>query len=148
MNKKNLYIDLIPHTSSFKNLRTILSSNEWDELRKKTYKKYNYKCAICNGVGKKHPVEAHERWDYDEDTQIQKLKNIVALCPKCHLVTHIGFAQIQNRFEEAVKHLKKVNNWGDIEVQKELERAFSLREKRNKIKWKINIDKIYEKGFE
>lgn len=54
-------------------------------------------------------IEAHERWYYDEDNKIQKLVRLVALCKKCHLTTHMGFAQIIGRDNErAFKKNKKI----------------------------------------
>lgn len=74
------------------NPRNMLNYQDWNMLRKETYKKYNYKCAICGDTGQNqgfgHPVEAHEIWDYDFDTCTQYFEGLVALCPICHKVIH------------------------------------------------------------
>jgi hypothetical protein len=61
-----LSIELVPQTCWFSNVRDHVDQKTWDILRKDTYKKANYKCEICGGVGSKHPVECHEIWDYYE----------------------------------------------------------------------------------
>lgn len=74
------------------NPRNMMSQSEWDEIRRETYKKYDYKCAICSASGLdqgfNHPVEAHEIWDYDFDTYTQHFEGLVALCPICHKIYH------------------------------------------------------------
>jgi 5-methylcytosine-specific restriction endonuclease McrA len=74
-------------------------------LRKRTYRQANYRCQVCGGRGSKHPVECHEIWHYDDENKIQKLMGLIALCPSCHQVKHIGLAQIQGKGEEANRHL-------------------------------------------
>ena len=46
MKKPILTIELVPSTSHYTNVRTILPKKEWDRLRKESYKKANYKCEI------------------------------------------------------------------------------------------------------
>lgn len=145
INKKKLYIDMIPKTSWYQNLRSILNEKEWEMVRKDVYKKNNFKCEICGGKGDKHPVEAHERWDYNKETKIQTLLNIEALCPKCHMVTHIGLAEISNKMLEATEHLKKVNNWSDEEVFYELKRASLYWKELNEINWNVNVEWLLDK---
>jgi len=138
--KFKLYIDLIPKTSWYKNLRGVLSTSEWTKVRKKVYQKYDNKCSICHGRGNKHPVEAHERWEYDSLKQTQILTDIVALCPACHLVTHYGLALVQGKEMMAYKHLKKVNKCLDYEAEHLIEKGFSDWHARNKILWKVDMN--------
>lgn len=143
--KKKLYIDMVPKTSWFNNLRSLLTEDEWKKVRTDIYKKNNFKCEICGGKGNKHPVEAHERWEYNKNTQIQKLINIEALCPDCHLVTHIGFARISNKFDYAIEHLKKVNKWDDTQAKNELENSLFIWNELNEIEWKIDMSWLLNK---
>lgn len=61
-----LSVELVPSTSWFKNLRSMLAPEEWDRLRRKTYREADYRCEICDGQGPDHPVECHEIWHYDD----------------------------------------------------------------------------------
>ena len=132
-----LYIELIPKTSFFKNLRSELPSSEWNKLRKATYEKAGHKCEICGGQGSRHPVECHEIWDYVGSKQI--LMGLIALCPKCHMVKHWGLTQMRGKENIAAAHLKKVNNWTNTQVRKHVEEAFGLWQQRNGIKWELDL---------
>jgi len=137
-----LTIELVPQTSWFTNLRSELSSKKWDEVRKGCYAKAGYRCEICNGVGKKHPVECHETWYYDDEKKVQTLTGLIALCPECHQVKHIGLAQIKGKYEIAKKHLAKVNKW-DIEDAEEYIRAqFEIWHKRSQTSWSVDMSLI------
>ena len=92
-NKKlKLTIELVPASSWNQNLRSLLKPQMWKNLREEVYKKYNYKCSICNSGGRLH---AHEVWEYDDENHIQKFVDLIAICSKCHAIKHIGLAGIQ-----------------------------------------------------
>ena len=139
-----LTIELIPSTSWFSNLRSILTSGEWDKVRKSCYKSANYKCEVCGGVGEKHPVECHETWEYDEINGIQKLISLIALCPSCHEVKHIGLAGIKGRTQEAIEHFCKVNACTKTEAEKYIKEAFETWNKRSEQEWQLDISKLEE----
>lgn len=104
------------------------------------YQAAGYRCEICGGVGKRHPVEAHERYEYDEKSQppCQRLVGLIALCPPCHAVKHLYRTRAvsieQNDptiYEDALRHLAEVNGWDDTKVQTylaEVREEFRLRE--------------------
>lgn len=133
--------EMIPKTSFFKNVRSLLP-DQWDTLRRDCYKKANYRCEICSGKGNQHPVECHEVWEYDTNTQTQKLKRLIALCPSCHEAIHIGFAFINGGGERVITHLAKVNNITLEETEELIMYAFNLWEERNKIQWTLDISCI------
>jgi hypothetical protein len=133
-----LLISLVPQSAWFSNLRSELSVSEWDQLRKKTYKVANYVCEICGERGHKHPVECHERWKFDIESQIQTLVKTIALCPACHEATHYGLARIRNRDAFARAQLMRVNNWSDDQVERHITKAFRVWEMRNSITWNLD----------
>ena len=135
-----LEIELVPESVWGQNLRSLLSKNEWDSLRKMCYRKAGYKCEICGSTGRRHPVECHEVWEYAKG--IQKLRGLIALCPACHLVKHFGFAQVNGKAAEALKHLGKVNHWNQRQVQAHVAEAFDLWAARSKRQWKSDISWI------
>lgn len=132
-----LTIELVPQTSWFSNLRSLLSSEDWDKIRKHCYKQANYKCEICDGVGPKHPVECHETWEYLEG--VQKLTGLISLCPSCHEVKHIGLAGIKGRRKEAMNHFCKVNNCSMAEADKYVAEAFKIWENRSQQEWTLDV---------
>ena len=139
-----LTIELVPSTSWFSNLRSLLSSEEWDKVRKGCYKHAGYKCEVCGGVGPKHPVECHETWEYDETTGIQKLVGLIALCPSCHEVKHIGLAGIKGRQNEAVAHFCQVNGCSKSEAEKYIQEAFATWSKRSEQEWELDVSLLEE----
>ena len=148
MKKPKLTIELIPSTSHYKNVRTILPTKEWDRLRKASYKKANFKCQICGDIGTnqgyKHNLECHEIWAYQKDGT-QLLKELVSLCPKCHQVKHIGRTIAIKKGKEAFKHISKVNKWDMKLVEAYVGSCFQEHKERSKIKWKLNVSILTEK---
>ena len=133
-----LTIELVPETSWFTNLRSLLKEGEWDVLRKQCYKEAGYKCEVCGGRGSKWPVECHEIWNYDDEKYTQTLNGLIALCPNCHMVKHIGYAQVNGRGNDALKHLMLVNKWTKIKAEKYIQEAFLKWRERSKHDWKVD----------
>jgi hypothetical protein len=134
-----LTIELVPETSWYNNLRSILSKSSWDRLRWASYKKANNLCEICGGRGPKHPVECHEIWEYDNEKHIQKLSGMIALCPACHEVKHFGLARIKGREYFAKEHLMEINKWCQEDAEQYIEYAFETWQKRSRYLWKIDL---------
>ena len=138
-----LEIELVPKTAWFNNLRSFLTKEEWDFVRKKCYKEANYNCEICGSQGDNWPVECHEIWEYTKTRKV-KLKGLIALCPDCHEVKHIGLAQIRGRFYPSLNHFMKVNNVSKQEAIKYVNSCFSLWNERNKVDWKLDVSYLKE----
>ena len=107
MDKFKLNFEIIPTGAWGFNLRTVMSKKAWDIIRKKSYEEANGKCSICNRPAKR--LEAHERWDFNKETKIQRLTDVIAICHSCHQVIHIGRTQIIGEEDKAIIHFKRVN---------------------------------------
>lgn len=142
---KMLTIELVPRGIWYKNLRSMLSHSNWDKLRKEVYKKANYRCEICGGRGDKWPVECHEIWNYDDNVHIQTLTGLIALCPLCHSVKHIGLSQIHGKYESARNHLMKVNEWNIEIANAYIVKAFAIWQRRSQHRWTCNLDWLNRK---
>lgn len=91
-------------------------------------------------------LEAHEQWEYNEETQVQKLKNVIAICKSCHEVIHIGRTQLLGKEEQACAHFMKVNDCTYAEYRKALGEANEAHRRRNKVpEWKLDLS--YLKKF-
>ena len=143
-----LTIELVPQTSWYSNVRSNVTSSEWDVLRRGSYKKAGYKCEICSGVGPKHPVECHEIWEYDDEALTQTLTGLVSLCPSCHQVKHIGLARIKGNYPKALKHLSEVNGITEEEAHEYVEECFKIWKERSKNKYTIDITILNKKEDE
>lgn len=134
-----LTIELVPSTCFYTNVRSEVSKDEWDVLRRKCYADADYKCEICGGVGPKHPVEAHEVWEYDDKNKVQKLLRLIALCPKCHMCKHWGLSQIRNKEGICIKHMMQVNGWSKEDVKLYVEASFEKWMQRSQHDWELDI---------
>lgn len=143
-----LTIELVPQSSWMNNVRAVLSKKQWDYLRSQVSSKAYDVCEICGGVGPKHPVECHEVWSYDNKTLIQKLERMIALCPNCHMVKHIGLAEIMGKKVYAVRHLMAVNKMTSKKAEAYIEQAFSVWSERSKKEWKLDLSHLEEYGVD
>jgi len=134
-----LSIELIPKSCWCSNVRDHVSTEVWNMIRKDVYKKANYRCEICNGIGDKHPVECHEIWYFFDKKLIQKLIGMIALCPKCHLAKHPGSAQMRGLADIAIKQLMKVNKWNLDDTWNYIEEKIKINNERAKFQWKLNL---------
>jgi hypothetical protein len=147
MNGK-LFIELVPKTCHFSNVRTLLPKKEWDKLRKASYEVAGNVCEICGDTGKNqgynHNVECHEIWDYDDDAKVQKLLGLISLCPRCHQVKHFGRASVIGKQAEAFEQLEKVNGWSHRECVKHAGESSILYLERSKYKWYLDLSILTE----
>lgn len=134
-----LLVELVPQTSWGSNLRSRLPKAEWDRFRKEAYRLANHKCEICGGVGPRWPVEAHEVWEYDDETHIQKLVRIEAICPNCHGVRHFGRSQAVGNGEVALRHLMATNGWSVKQAVEHVNKAFRVWEERSGQEWTLDL---------
>jgi hypothetical protein len=138
-----LTIELVPKTCWYTNVRSNVTSDEWDIIRKKCYKEAGNKCEICEETGKeqgyKHNVECHEIWEYDDRNHIQKLIRLIALCPNCHKTKHVGFAQINGDEEIVINQLMFVNKISEEHARNYIKTCFNKWAERSQHEWELDI---------
>jgi hypothetical protein len=144
MSTMKLTVELVPATSWGDNLRSHFKTREWDRLRKACYEQAGHKCEICGGKGRRHPTECHEIWNYDDEQCVQTLKGLIALCPSCHEVKHIGRAMAVGFGDRALAHLVKVNGITQAEAVAHVGDAFALWKTRTQKAWTLDITSITE----
>jgi hypothetical protein len=141
-----LTIELVPKTAWYTNVRSNVSSQQWDIIRKKSYEKANNICQICNDSGKnqgyKHNVECHEIWKYDDINKTQTLIDLISLCPYCHKTKHVGLAQINGEINIVINQLMKVNNISKDEAINYIQESFDIWKERSNHQWKLDISYI------
>ena|ERR1035437_82784 len=139
-----LTIDLIPKTSFYNNVRSILSRNAWDKTRVGILFNTHNICEICGGKSLNRKLDCHEVWSFNDITHVQKLEKIIALCEKCHEVKHIGLAQVKGNFDRAKKHFMKINNITDILADRLINEVFNIWAARSQHDWQIDISILEE----
>jgi hypothetical protein len=144
MKELKLNFELVPDSCWYSNLRSILTPAQWNVVRKEAYARADGKCAICGSPTNR--LEAHEQWEYDEKNCIQKLKDVIAVCPDCHAVIHIGRTQLKGDPKRAEDHFMKVNCCSYSDFKKALGLANEAHIRRNKVaEWKLDLS--YLKKF-
>jgi hypothetical protein len=138
-NELKLTIELVPKTSWCTNLRSMLTSAEWEQCKTYSKKISGNVCMICGGVGDKWKTECHEVWEYDDLNNIQSLKCIMALCPKCHEVKHIGLANINGHYQRTFNHFKTINELEEKDAKNEIEKTFWYWGIKSLKEWKIDV---------
>jgi len=141
-----LFIDMIPKTSYFKNVRSIFTESDWNLIRHHIYERTGHKCECCGAKRFKY-LEAHERWIFDFETKTQKLIRIIALCRLCHQSTHYGHSKVTKEISKINAHLMKVKGINENELKLHINEAFDIWKKRNTIKWTIDTSIISDSGF-
>jgi len=78
-----LFVDMVPSSCWFTNVRTCVSPKDWERLRRMITRRAGQRCEAC-GAGEDHTVkrwlEAHERWSFDDPTGTQVLRRLICLC--------------------------------------------------------------------
>ncbi|MDF5595815.1 hypothetical protein P3735_22025 [Vibrio parahaemolyticus] len=142
-----LTIELVPKSCWFDNVRNRVSTEDWQKLKRITSNHAQYRCEICGGRGSKWAVECHEVWDYDDIKLTQTLSRLIALCPSCHEVKHIGLAQLRGKQFETTAHLALINGWSYLGASDYVEHAFEVWAERSQKEWKLDISYLNHIGI-
>lgn len=145
--RTRLTIELVPKTSWCSNVRSHVSETEWDRLRKPVYERTGSRCDLCGGRGPAHPVECHEIWQYDDEASVQRLVGLIALCPACHGVKHLGRSHVKGRGDEAIDQLMKINQWSATQADAYIELVLDIWKLRSRVPWRLDLSWLAEQGI-
>jgi hypothetical protein len=73
---------------------------------------------------------------------------MIALCPACHEVKHIGLAGIKGRGEIAQRHLAEVNGWTPGMAARYVDEAFAVWRTRSRRSWSLDISSLEAYGVD
>lgn len=159
-----LGIGLIPQAAWGRNLRAVVSGQEWARLRwefgaalERPSGTGGYDCGrSCRGhdflvceicEGKFGGLHLHELWDFNHNTRVQKLIGLKAICEDCHNVVHFGRAEIVGLADRSVEHLKGINGWTDSQVSAHVNEAKALWLKQSWVRYELDFDWLFEKNL-
>ncbi len=130
---------MLPKGAWNNDLSKTLSKKDWDKLREFALKRAKGKCEICGY--KTDDLDIHEEWHFNIKNKTQTLKQIIAICSRCHGVKHFKNSVRLGYGEEAQEHFIKTNNCSEIKFASHLNKSFLEYEERNKVyRWKIVAD--------
>jgi len=149
-----LSVELVPSTCWYSNVRTNVSRQQWELCKKFVRTRSGDRCEVCKGRGRQQGwgwnVECHEVWEYVERgtapliVRTQRLTGLVALCPRCHEVKHIGRADAVGNLPRALEHLMVVNGWSDDEAELYIQVAFEVWHERSNYDWTLDVSYLDE----
>lgn len=132
-----LNFEFVPDGCWYSNLRSIMP-DKWKIIRKNAVARAGGRCMICGAPSPR--LEAHERWEYDEQHAVQRLKDVVAVCPACHAVIHYGRTSLKGDARAAEDHFMKVNGCSYAEMRAALGRANADHVRRNAVpEWSLDV---------
>lgn len=138
---RKLSFQLVPQTSWYSNLRSLLPS--WSEVS--NYIRKDCICSICGSKKPMNELHAHEVWYYDDVTHTQHLKYIICVCENCHNSIHIGHSNVEGIGDKALQHYIKINNLTKEQADRDYKEAFRIWSIRSKFKWTLNESELYSK---
>jgi len=145
-----LEADLVPTGTWGANLRSILPQVGWDRLRRSSYEDANHVCEICGSSGleqgRKHAVECHEVWLYDDVAKTQYLAGVQSLCPYCHMVKHYGRSLKVGASAVVRKHIAEVNEWSEDTVKLYEDFIFKVHALRSQFRWTVDVMEFLEQA--
>lgn len=134
-----LTINMLPKGAWNNDFSKTLSKKDWDKLRNFALKRANGRCEICGY--KTDTLDVHEEWEFNIEKKTQTLKQIIAICSKCHGVKHFKNSVRLGYGEEVQKHFMKVNNCSEMDFASHLNKSLLEYNERNSVyRWKIIAD--------
>lgn len=138
-----LAIELVPVSCWYRNVRANVSPLTWSALQRLAFAAAGGRCEICGGVGPTHPVECHEVWHFDDRLRVQRLDRLIALCPLCHRVKHMGFTLAQgraDRTEEALAWFCRINDVGPAVAVSHIQSVFAEYQARSQHRYQLDVE--------
>jgi hypothetical protein len=145
-----LFVDLVPSSCWFTNVRSCVTPRDWERLRRMITRRAGMRCEACGAREDREAqrwLEAHERWVYDDATRTQHLKRLICLCTDCHTVTHYGYAQVRGLEAKAFAHLVKVTGMSRSEARRHISTAFTLWDLRSATSWNLDLSVLTDAGI-
>lgn len=149
---KILSIELVPYPMHGKNVRAVVSYEQWKDICSFTHPRHKYKCVECGRSRHQGVLECHESWIYGATRQevspgkfmsvaVMKLMDLLTLCHKCHMGKHLGLARQMGEYAEVRKHLMKVYGLNSLQF------AWKYRKSVNRVrmlsKFEFELDLTY-----
>ncbi|MBV8347029.1 MAG: hypothetical protein JOZ49_05680 [Mycolicibacterium sp.] len=152
-----LFVDLVPNSCWFTNVRSCVEQVDWARLRNMVCDRTEYRCELCgfrHTRGKKPQPEAHERWEYLPN-YVQRLRRLICVCQPCHEMTHFGLTMTrftrgqlsESYVNRLLAHFQAVTGLSDADGEAHIDAAFQLWESRNQYDWTLDLSMLTDAGI-
>lgn len=145
-----LFVDLIPSSCWFTNVRSCVSARDWKVIRDMVTSRADNRCEACDetpNADNSVKLAVHERWEYDNQTHTQILRRLICLCTECHNATHFGRAQMYGGGADAAAHIMKVNHWSEEMTRENIDNSFQVWRARCEVDWSLDLSILTSAGI-
>lgn len=149
-----LKLEVIPIKCTGRNLHShdIISKERWGDISQRI--RSNGRCKFCHKIFVSEDLHAHEVWEFDLDKKIQRLKEIICVCEKCHLTIHyhnlLSNQKLEDRDAFIYKaHYMDVNKCYEKDFEKDLNSLLYTYRMMNQITddWSMDISYAIKAGL-
>ena len=138
-------------------LKKILYPEDWVTVRRASFRKFEGRCSVCDGVGDEWPVAGVAVWDFDLSTQeisgygVQRLSEVVSLCPRC-LSAYTSVLSLfrygySNKLDKAMEYLAGVGNSSIEEVADIVYNSYKKSEQLEDFAWATDLSWLKTQGL-
>lgn len=146
---EGLFVDMIPSTSWYVNVRSAVSPTDWYRVSQMVRRRAHWTCEACGFVADETArllMDAHERFAYDEASGVQRLVRLICLCADCHGATHYGHSASIGEAATVLHHLQLVTGMTADQAEAHLRDAYELWQRRSAIQWTVDLSVIKATG--
>lgn len=149
-----IQIEVIPTKCTGRNLHShdLISQDRWMDISQRI--RAGRKCQYCGNIFNPENLNAHEVWEFDAEKRIQRLKEIVCVCRKCHNTIHYNYLlsnqELSDRDAFICKaHYMDVNGCGEKEFENDLDESLKMYRILNQVEgdWIMDIAYIIKAGL-
>lgn len=142
MATQRLTIELTPASAPHVDVRRQAGRAVWAHIARTALRRAHGACGVCGAGERADELTCHPVYHYDLDAQVGRLDEIIALCPACLQVKHVGRAFIHGHYREARAHLARVNGWTTERAERYVRESFRTWEQRSEHAWTFDVSML------
>ena len=136
MATSRLNFEPVPARSRLATLAKLLPPNDWNLLRRGTYRRAGYRCEACGNRGR---LNCHEVWQFLPESRRQVLAGLRCLCDKCHRATHLTIVHDDTEREALLVHVAQVNRLSREEAEQLFRQALAWQREVDRREWIVDL---------
>lgn len=137
-----LFVEPIPSSVHYRHIRSELTPEQWQWITSATIHRAKAQCECCQTPHtQEQPLNAVEKWIYDDEHQIMKLEKMIAVCNTCEHARKIQKTEVEPYLLE---HLKTQNNFNDIQLRQHIQKAIERHKERSEHLWIVKFQEVIQ----